>query len=57
MKGYKVIKPFKHDRHYKIGEFVNINSHVNNELAKKGLVRWYDRPDIVFPVKKTLLTW
>lgn len=52
MKGFIALKAFKHGQHYKIGDKVDINDHVNKQLELKGLIRWVERPEIIMPKKK-----
>ena len=52
MKGYIAVKGFKHGRHYKAGDKVDISDYVNRELVKKGLIEWVERPKIIMPKKE-----
>ena len=53
MKGFIATKGFKHGgKHYKMGDVVDFNPTDNKRLELKGLVRWYERPEIIMPKKK-----
>jgi len=52
MKGFIATRAFKHGKHYKMGDVVDINPTVNKALELRGLVRWYERSAIIMPKKK-----
>lgn len=52
MKGFIVLRPFKHGKHYTVGDKIDINPSVNKQLELKGLIRWVERPEIIMPKKK-----
>lgn len=53
MKGFIALKAFKHTKHYKIGDKVDISDYVNKQLELKGLIKWVERPLIIMPKKHT----
>ena len=52
MKGFIVVKGFKHGKQYHAGDSININDWVNKDLERRGLIRWVERPDIIIPKKE-----
>ena len=52
MSGFKALRSFFHDKQYMTGDIIDLPKDILNDFEDRGLVIYFERPEIIMPKKE-----